>query len=105
MIGLPACPYSVTLFAHASLSGRAATLSINARGADLTFATTVPRVRERMSNPKAPLATYICKWSFDSNIRSGRCQNGRRMFESDHWFVYSAAAGRYGLHDDNHGDN
>src|SRR5262249_35019217 len=53
-------------------------------GADLTFATHVPRVREANVESKAPLALMICWWSFDSNIRKRACRNGMRMLESGH---------------------
>ncbi len=36
---------------------------------DLTFATRLRRVRNANVKSKTPLETYICQWSFDSNIR------------------------------------
>ena len=42
----------------------------------MTFAPAQPRARKRMSNPEAPLETYICQWSYNSNIRK-ECALGR----------------------------
>src|SRR5262249_51056850 len=56
---------------------------LSASGADLTFATPAAPYNAKVKS-EAPLETYICLWSFDSNIRKKSPQNGMRMLESDH---------------------
>ena len=52
-----------------------------ASGANLTFDTQIRRTRDQMSNSQAPLESYNCQWSFDSDICSalsatgGKCRN------------------------------
>jgi hypothetical protein len=54
-------------------------------GADLTFAPARPRVRKANVKSKTPLESYICQWSFDSNIRKSGRWDGMRMLQLDHW--------------------
>ena len=56
----------------------------HASGVDLTFATPWSRIRKANVKSKTPLETYICWWSFDSNICKSACQIGMQMLESDH---------------------
>jgi hypothetical protein len=46
---------------------------------DLTFAPHQPRPRKAKFKSKTALETYICRWSFDSNIRKDDCCNGMRV--------------------------
>src|SRR5262249_50963343 len=55
-----------------------------ASGGGLKFGLPWPRGREANVQFKTPLETYICWWSFDSNIRISVRGNGIRMLESDH---------------------
>src|SRR5215475_15606134 len=43
---------------------------------DLTFAAHPPRVLYANVKSKAPLASIVCWWSFDANIRKSACREG-----------------------------
>jgi hypothetical protein len=49
------------------------------------FAMLVLRVHQANVKSKAPLASIIYQWSFDSNIRKRARREGMRMLESHHW--------------------
>src|SRR4029077_11167420 len=53
-------------------------------GVDLTFAPHLVASSSANVNSLTPLETYICWWSFDSNIRKIAGREGMRMLESDH---------------------